>query len=48
MSHCGGMGTGIGSRFFMDRPKSPSQLMPYVDQIVSLLKRWLLGRITAQ
>jgi transposase-like protein len=29
--------------FLEGQPRSPSQLMPHVHQVVSLLKRWLLG-----
>ncbi len=29
--------------FLQGQPKTPSQLMPHVHQVVSLLKRWLLG-----
>ncbi len=29
--------------FLQGQTKSPSQLMPHVHQVVSLLKRWLLG-----
>ena len=29
--------------FLQGQAKSPSQLMPHVHQVVSLLKRWLLG-----
>lgn len=33
----------VSITFLEGQPRSPSQLMPHVHQVVSLLKRWLLG-----
>ena len=33
----------IGSRFFADTTSWPSEMLPRVHRVVSLLKRWLLG-----